>query len=129
MCSHRIPLTEEHFELPTGLLLEHLNPTEVQVRTERLVSVDLPVRPVFAATSGTVCERLASSEPSSVRVFIPESIRESLNEINTEPIDPSSVVEGNALECNLVLPPAAKWPDGSAPKVTIRVQPKTLQDP
>ena len=124
-----IPLTKEHFKLPTGLSLEHLNPTEVQVRTERLVSVDLPVRPVFAATSGTARERVASSEPSRARVLIPESIRESFHEINTEPIDPLSVVEGKALERNLVLPPAAKWPDGSVPSVTVRFQPKTPQDP
>ena len=103
-----IPLTEEHFELPTGLSLAHLSPTEVQVRTERLVSVDLPVRPVFAATSGTARELVASSEPSRARVLIPESIRESFNEINTEPIDPLSVVEGKALERNLfcLLPPS-----------------------
>ena len=124
-----IPLTEEHFKVPTGLSLEHLDPTEVQVRTERLVSVDLPVRPAFAATTGAARELVASSEPSRVRVLIPESIRASLNEINTEPIDPSSVVEGNALDRNLVLPPAAKWPDGRAPKVTVRFQPKTPQDP
>jgi len=118
-----IPLTEEHFNVPTGLSLEHVNPSAVQVKTERLVSVDLPVRTAFARISGTDRERVASSEPLRVRVLIPESIRESLHEINTELIDPSSVVDGNALERNLVLPPGAKWPDGSAPKVTVRFQP------
>jgi hypothetical protein len=50
-------------------------------------------------------------------------------EINTEPIDPLSVVEGNALDRTLVLPPTAKWPDGSVPDVTVRFQPKTPQGP
>ncbi len=124
-----IPLTEEHFKVPTGLSLEHVSPATVHVKTERLVSVYLPVRPAIGKIAGTTRERVASSEPSRVRVLIPESIRESFHEIETEPINPSSVDEGIALERNLVLPPAAKWPDGSAPKVTVRFQPQTLRDP
>ncbi|NQV23195.1 MAG: DNA integrity scanning protein DisA nucleotide-binding domain protein [Rhodopirellula sp.] len=123
-----IPLTKEHFNVPTGLSLEHLDPSQVQVRTERLVSVDLPVRPVFAATTGVARELVATSEPSIVRVLVPESMRASLNEINTEPIEPSSVVAGSSLDRNLVLPPGAKWPDGRVPKVTVRFQPKTPSD-
>ena len=124
-----IPLTDEHFKVPTGLSLEHLDPSQVEVRTERLVSVDLPVRPAFDATTGVARDLVASSEPSNVRVFVPESMRASLNEINTEPIEPSAVVAGNALDRNLVLPPGAKWPDERAPKVTVRFQPKASRDP
>ena len=123
-----ILLTEEHFKVPTGLSLEHLDPPQVKVRTERLVSVDLPVRPVFA-TTGVARELVASSEPSVVRVLVPESMRASLNEVNTEPMEPSSVVAGNALDCNLVLPPGAKWANGRAPNVAVRFQPKTSRDP
>jgi uncharacterized protein (TIGR00159 family) len=124
-----ILLTKEHFKVPSGLSLDHLDPSHVQVRTERLVSVDLPVRPVFAATTGVARELVATSEPSLVRVLVPDSMRTSLNEINTEPVEPSSVVAGNVLDRNLVLPPGAKWPDGRAPNVAVRFQPKTSRDP
>jgi len=124
-----ILLTKEHFKVPSGLSLDHLDPSHVQVRTERLVSVDLPVRPVFATTTGVARELVATSEPSLVRVLVPDSMRTSLNEINTEPVEPSSVVAGNVLDRNLVLPPGAKWPDGRAPNVAVRFQPKTSRDP
>jgi hypothetical protein len=124
-----ILLTKEHFKVPSGLSLDQLDPSHVQVRTEQLVSVNLPVRPVFTATTGVARELVASSEPSKVRVFVPESMRASLNEINTEPIEPSSVAAGNASDRSLVLPPGAKWPDGRAPKATIRFQPKAPRDP
>lgn len=124
-----ILLTEEHFKMPSGLSLDHLDPPEVHVRTERLVSVDLPVRPVFNTPTGVARELVASSEPSVVRVLVPESMRASLKEIHTEPIEPSSVVAGNGSDGNLVLPPGAKWPDGRAPKVTVSYQPKTSPDP
>ena len=124
-----IRLTEEHFNVPTGLSLEHLDPSLVEVRTERLVSVDLPVRPVFVVTNGVARELVAISEPSKVRVFIPESMRASLNEITTEPIEPASVAAGNPLDRNLVLPPGARWPDERASKVTVRFQPKTSPNP
>jgi hypothetical protein len=89
----------------------------------------LPVRPVFAATTGVARELVASSDPSKVGVLVPENKRAALNEINTEPIEPSSVAAGNALDRNLILPPGAKWPDERAPKVTVRFQPKTPRDP
>lgn len=124
-----ILLTEEHLKIPTGLSLDHVDPPQVQVRTERMVIVDLPVRPVFATTTGVAPELVGSSKPSVVRVLVPESMRSSLNEINTEPIEPSSVATSNALDRNLVLPLGAKWPDGRTPKVTVRFQPKTPRDP
>ena len=124
-----ISLTEEHFKVPTEISLEHLDPPQVQVRTERLVSVFLPVRPVLAATTGVARELVATSEPSVVRVLVPESMRASLNEISTEPIELSSVVASSALDRKLVLPPRAKWPDGRAPNVAVRFQPKTSRDP
>ncbi len=83
----------------------------------------------FAATTGVARELVATSEPSLVRVLVPDSMRASLNEINTEPVEPSSVVAGNVLDRNLVLPPGAKWPDGRAPNVAVRFQPKTSRDP
>ncbi|MCA9120434.1 MAG: DNA integrity scanning protein DisA nucleotide-binding domain protein [Planctomycetaceae bacterium] len=124
-----ILLTKEHFEVPSGLSLDQLDPSHVQVRTEQLISVNLPVQPIFAATTAVARELVASSEPSVVRVLVPDSMRASLNDVNTEPIEPSSVVAGNVLERNLVLPPGAKWPDGRAPKVTVRFQPKRPRDP
>jgi len=58
-----ILLTEEHFKVPTGLSLEHLDPPQVQVRTERLVSVDLPVWHAQSAALGVASAKQSAAFP------------------------------------------------------------------
>lgn len=75
-------------DLPTGVSLDSVEPTQIPVKLERIITKDLPVEPKFSGTPGGGLEFYSfETNPKTVRVRGPEGVVGSLKSLSTESVD------------------------------------------
>lgn len=75
-------------DLPTGVSLDSVEPTQIPIKLERIITKDLPIQPNFIGNpSGGLEFYSAESTPKTVRVRGPEGVLEGLKSLSSERID------------------------------------------
>lgn len=75
-------------DLPTGVSLDSVEPTQIPVKLERIIIKDLPVEPSFIGSPDNGLEFYSfETTPKTVRVRGPEGILDGLTRLSSEKID------------------------------------------
>lgn len=75
-------------DLPAGVSLDSVEPTQIPVKLERIITKDLPVEPKLSGVPGNGLEFYSfETNPRTVRVRGPEGVVASLKSLSTEPVD------------------------------------------
>jgi YbbR domain-containing protein len=83
-----VPVSPDDIKVPSGTIVTHLSQYEVKVKLERLVRKTFRVRPVLHGTPAAGY-RLAATTVIPPRIMLegPASVMETLNRVETMPID------------------------------------------
>jgi YbbR domain-containing protein len=75
-------------DLPTGVSLDSVEPTQIPIKLERIIVKDLPIEPNFIGSPRNGLEFYSSeTNPKTVRVRGPEGIVDGLTSLSSERID------------------------------------------
>jgi YbbR domain-containing protein len=75
-------------DLPTGVSLDSIEPTQIPIKLERIIIKDLPIEPNFIGSPRNGLEFYSSeTNPKTVRVRGPEGIVAGLTSLSSERID------------------------------------------
>lgn len=75
-------------DLPTGVSLDSVEPTQIPVKLERIITKELPVEPEFVGSPENGLEFYSfEATPKTVRVRGPEGVVQELSKLSAEKID------------------------------------------
>jgi uncharacterized protein (TIGR00159 family) len=106
--ANTIPITTENVTLPPGILVNRVDPAEVEIRLDKLASKDLPVQVdwVGRLPPGLILVD-AKVSPNVVRVIGGGEILDRINTLFTAPVRLESLQRSGSLTASLVLTPAS----------------------
>ncbi len=120
--SQRVEIHNADIELPSGVVVQSVEPRAVTLVAWPMVPIDLTVVPQTTGhlPTGVVLRRI-SSEPSRVKVLVPQSERQRYATLRTDAIDLAVVAQTTTFEQALVLPKDARLADNTAKLVRVTV--------
>lgn len=126
MGKHTLTIDAKNIRLPPGLRIEQVEPETVEIRLERRMERELPVRVVFSGrqpNGGSVVG--LEPAPGKVRVVGPRSQLEQLTHVSTVPIalEDLEMEEQQEVTARLgALPPSVSLAPGTNRKVRVLVE-------
>jgi YbbR domain-containing protein len=78
--------------LPVGVAFYRAVPSQVTLRFDRVMTLEVPVDPVYSKTPEGYRVRAYQLEPASVRIRGPEERVKAISRVGTDPVDLSGVV-------------------------------------
>jgi YbbR domain-containing protein len=125
-----VPINEAHIRSASNLSVFQINPSIVMLEAHRVVRVELPVKVQTVGRLDSVLELAEiKAVPDTLLVNVIQNRMEELKEINTEPVDLSSITETTTLTVPLNLPEIARLrepqPSGVRVTVTLKVPEET----
>lgn len=116
-----ISIGEDDLELPRGISVEQIEPSNVSVTAYRTEPVRVEVRPRF---TGTLPKSLTLTgvETDPATVFVRHSSGRQVPHVSTEPINLGELRETRKFQVPLALPRGLRLTDGSADTVQVTVK-------
>lgn len=82
-----ITLSDRHLELPTGLVLERVIPSQVRIKLETRISREVPVRVRYEFVPEGMVVTTQEVVPERVMIIGPRSAVERVNFVESDPVD------------------------------------------
>ncbi|GEM_PF-2479539 len=100
-----VTLQKTEFQMPLGIVVENILPKKIAVKLEKKASKIIPVRPSFIGQlPASLNMESWSISPKQVEVYGPRSVVVSLKEMTTRPIELDTLIIGEELMIDLVVP-------------------------
>lgn len=107
--------------LPASLMAQ-FEPRTIWINAQKLVPVELPVRVQRGSQLKSPLSLTGTSvEPERIAVLLPQSQQRFIHDIVTEPLDMEPITKTETLTVGLILPPYARFPSATPPKVRVTV--------
>lgn len=122
-------ITEQNVNLPSDLRLYEVSPTSLKIKARKLIQYTLPLK---VATRGSLPDNLSLISMKAVKdsiTFLSEDSSSSLpDNLQTEPVDLSSIKNSTTLTVPLVTPGNVILPDSISKQIEVTLVVKTKEN-